>query len=107
MVRFLVNEKRCPKGLISIESGIKVNTLQKRTDAVVYDKEGKPLILVECKAPSIKLSQKTFDQASRYNLTLKAPYIVITNGLSHFAAMIDFENNSAKAMNELPPYPAL
>jgi type I site-specific restriction endonuclease len=107
MIKYLINEKLCPRGLIALESGLKVNTLQKRSDILVYSKEGNPLILVECKAPSIKLSQETFDQAARYNQTLKAPYLMITNGLKHFGAMIDFEKNNYKVIQELPPYPIL
>lgn len=71
-----------PPSLISIESGLKTVHRSKRSDALVY-KDGKPWLLIECKAPSVAISQKTFNQAFNYNNTLQAPFIYLTNGLQH------------------------
>jgi len=104
-VKWLVEEKRYPASNIAIEGGLKLNSLQKRTDIVVY-KNGAPYLLVECKAPSIKLSQKTFDQLFRYNLEIKAPYLAVTNGLLHFFAIVNQEANNVNYLESLPKYPS-
>ncbi|SMO75959.1 type I restriction enzyme HsdR N-terminal domain-containing protein [Solitalea koreensis] len=103
-VQYLINEKNYPKGLINIEGGLKVNELQKRSDILVYNNEGIKTLLVECKANSVKLSQKAFDQLARYNSTYKASIIVLTNGLQHFCCEIDHELKSYTFLNEVPEY---
>jgi hypothetical protein len=84
IIRFLIDEKKTPEGLISIEAGLNVNTLKRRYDALIFSKQGTPLILVECKAPKVKINQKVFEQILAYNSTISAPYMLITNGLQHF-----------------------
>ncbi len=83
-INFLVNENKYPSSLISIERGHRLNTLQNRTDIVVHNKEGKPWLLVECKAPEINLTEAVFFQALRYHQKLNVDYIVITNGFKHY-----------------------
>ena len=83
-VQFLIEEKKYPVSLIAIEKQLTINALKKRTDIVVFDKSGNPDIIVECKAPHIKIAQDTFDQIARYNLKLNAKYLIVTNGLDHF-----------------------
>lgn len=102
-IKWLVEEKRYPASNIAIEGGLKLNTLQKRTDVLVY-KNGLPLLLVECKAPTVKLSQKTFDQILRYNTEIKAPLVAVTNGLAHIFALINTEKNNLDYLETLPPY---
>jgi type I site-specific restriction endonuclease len=82
-IHFLINHLGYKKALIGVEKGHKYNTLRKRTDIVVYDRLGKPLVLVECKEPSQRLNQKVMEQAMMYNKTLAAPYIVVSNGIDH------------------------
>lgn len=106
MLHFLVNERGYPAGLTGVEVSLKLNGMAKRADIVVYDKSLNPWMLVECKAPSVKLSQAVFDQAARYNLRLQVPYLVITNGLKILAAEIQPENNRVIPLNALPSYPA-
>jgi predicted type IV restriction endonuclease len=73
-----------PSGLIGIEQHLKVNDMRRRADIVVYSKDQKPFLLVECKAPEIKLGQKTLNQAVAYNSTLNVPNVMISNGIQHF-----------------------
>jgi len=73
-----------PKSLIKVESGLKLNSLQKRSDILIHDRVGKPWMLVECKAPNIKLDRKAFNQAAIYNMTIGARYVAVTNGMLHF-----------------------
>ncbi|MDR3046016.1 MAG: type I restriction enzyme HsdR N-terminal domain-containing protein [Bacteroidales bacterium] len=90
-IHFLIEKKSVPFSHIAVEKEIKVNGLSKRYDIVVFDLEGKPEIVIECKAPHIQLSQEVIEQVSRYNKTLKAPIIGITNGKDALFFKIDFE----------------
>jgi type I site-specific restriction endonuclease len=104
VVRFLLEEKKYPKSLINVEKLLKINGLTKRYDVVVFNNDGSILVLVECKAPQIKISQTTFDQIARYNLTLKAQFLMITNGLNHYFCKMDFDNQKYEFLENLPTY---
>ena len=78
--------------------------MQKRSDIVCYQQEN-PFLMVECKAPSIKITQETFDQIARYNLLTKAKYLMVSNGLQHYYCQIDYENQHYFFLPELPIYP--
>lgn len=101
-VHFLINYHGYSKNYIKIEKQIKVNERVKRFDALVYDKEAKPLVLIECKAPEVEISQSTFSQIATYNMTLRVPYLIVTNGLTHFICKIDFDSNSYEYLKEIP-----
>lgn len=101
-IQYLVNEKKFPLSLIAVEMGLKYNRLQKRGDVVVYDHSGDPWLIVECKAPHVKVTQEAFDQVARYNMTLKVKYVVVTNGLNHFCCEIDHEARSYRFVKEVP-----
>lgn len=107
IIHYLINENKIPKSLIAVEMPIKMNSMQRRCDIVVYTKSGKPKMIVECKAPSVKINQQTVDQASRYNLTLKVPFLLVTNGLQHYSFFIDFENKTTEVLKTIPDYPYL
>ena len=102
-VKYLIDEKKYPASLIVIEKGLKLNELTKRADVLIY-KDSSPILLVECKAPTVKISQDTFDQISRYNLTFKVPYLMVTNGMSHYCCQIDFEKNSYHFLEDIPEF---
>lgn len=106
-VQFLIKEKKYPRSLIKLEGGLKLNSLQKRSDILLFNTAGEKIILVECKAPSVKISQAAFDQAARYNSIHRVKFIVVTNGLQHFCAEIDFGNGSYRFLEELPDYSPL
>src|SRR5690349_1542646 len=80
-VNYLIQERKYPRALIKLEGGLSYNTLAKRSDIVVFDREGKPWMIVECKAPDVVISDGTLRQASMYNAQLKAKYLAVTNGL--------------------------
>ena len=103
-VQFLINEKKIPRSLISIEKEIKLNNLKKRFDIVVYNKNGEVQILVECKAPNIKIKQSVFDQISKYNLVLKSKFLMITNGINHYFFIMNFKAQRIEFLKELPCY---
>ncbi len=104
VVQFLLQDKRYPKSYINVEKLIKINDLSKRYDAVVYQPNGEIFLLIECKAPEVTISQQTFDQIARYNLVLKAKYLMVTNGLNHYFCQMDFENEKYVFLKELPEY---
>ncbi len=104
LLHFLVFEKEVPKSLIGIEKKVLVNNLFKRTDLVVYNRQAKPLLIAECKAPSVKITQETFDQAARYNLSLNAKYYLLTNGLQHFFCTIDHVSKSYHFLENIPDF---
>lgn len=103
-VQFLIEEKKYPTTLIAIEKQLTINNRKKRTDILIFNAEGKPDIIVECKAPQIKITQDTFDQIARYNLKLQANYLIVTNGLEHFYCKMDFENETYIFLKEIPDY---
>ncbi|MDC0177269.1 type I restriction enzyme HsdR N-terminal domain-containing protein [Polaribacter sp.] len=103
-VYFLIHKKKYPISLIALEKQLTINNRKKRTDILVFNKVGNPEIIVECKAPSIKINQDTFDQIARYNLKLKANYLIVTNGLEHFYCKMDFENETYIFLKEIPDY---
>ena len=104
VVQFLLQDKKYPKSHINVEKLIKINNLTKRYDIVVYKPDGDITILVECKAPEVKVTQSTFDQIARYNMTLKAEYLMVTNGLNHYFCKMDYENEKYDFLQELPEY---
>jgi hypothetical protein len=103
-IGFLTEQKNYPPSLIGIEKGLKINQLQKRFDAVVYDRNGSPLVLIEFKAPTVKLSEKTFSQVAAYNLKMKVKYLIISNGLTHYCCSMDYKNNSFRFLKDIPDY---
>ncbi len=104
MLAYLIYDKNFPAPLISVESKIDLNLNTNRYDALVYNNQGKPIMLIECKSPSVKINQSAFDQANAYNTQIKAPYILITNGLKHYCCV--FIENEAKFefMQNIPTY---
>ncbi len=103
-IKYLVNEKQFPPTLMQIEGGLSLNQTKKRSDILVLTKAGEKLMVVECKAPSVNITQATFDQAARYNSVYKAKWLVITNGLNHYYAEIDHHNKTFKLVENLPTY---
>ncbi|MFK5879396.1 MAG: type I restriction enzyme HsdR N-terminal domain-containing protein [Flavobacteriaceae bacterium] len=103
-VQYLINEKNYPRSLIAIEKQLTINTLKKRFDILIFNTDGSSKIIVECKAPTIKITQDTFDQIARYNLKLNADYLVVTNGLTHFSCELDNQNEKYIFLKEIPEY---
>ena len=103
-IQFLIKEQNFPISLIAVEKEIKLNNLKKRFDILIFNNKGKHDIIVECKAPKIKISQATFDQIARYNLELKANFLIVTNGLEHYYCKMDFENKKYIFLKDCPKF---
>jgi type I site-specific restriction endonuclease len=104
-INFLINFQGYPKGLISLEKGLKYNQIQKRTDLVVFDKNGSPYLLIECKAPEIELDTKVLSQALAYQTTLLCPFVVLSNGLNHVFMEYSLLNKKFTQTTNFPPIP--
>jgi len=104
VVQFLLLEKHYPKSWINVEKELKLHQTTKRYDVVVYKPDGSIFLVVECKAPSVAIKQATFDQIARYNLSLQATYLMVTNGLNHYYCQLDYEAEKYHFLNELPDY---
>jgi len=103
-IEFLINEKKISRSLISVEKEFKLNNLKKRFDIVVFNKKGEIYLLVECKAPNVKLSQSVFNQITKYNLVLKSKFLMISNGINHYFFTMNFESQKIEFLKELPSY---
>lgn len=106
-VSFLITHLGYPAGLMANEVSLSLNGTSRRSDTVVYDSSAQPLVIVEYKAPSVRITQKTFDQIVRYNMVFKAPYLIVSNGLNHYCCHIDFVNHSYKFLQDIPSYQEL
>lgn len=102
IVNFLIHHRNYNRALLSVESGLKYAKVNKRTDVVVYNNSGAPEMIVECKAPEVRINQKTFDQIAVYNKTLNAKYLVITNGLDHFVCQYESDLKAYKFLEDIP-----
>lgn len=102
LINYLVNVKDYPVSLISLEKEIELNDTKKRYDVVVFNRELKPVLLVECKAPDVKITEATLEQILRYNLILGIKYLLMTNGLVDF--MIKVENGKSAVLKEIPDF---
>jgi len=103
-IQFLIQEKNFPISLINVEKVVLINGLKKRYDIVVYNPNGSLALVVECKAPEVKITQATFDQIARYNLTLKASFLMVTNGLNHYFCTMNPNLESFEFLESLPNY---
>jgi hypothetical protein len=104
-LHLLIQHYQYPKALIKVESGLRYNKMLKRSDIILYDRTGNPFILIECKSADQKISQAGFEQAAMYNTTIKAQYLVLTNGLRTFCCQIDHINKKFDFIPDLPPLP--
>ncbi len=102
--RYIIEEKEFPTALIMTEYSLKLNEMVRRCDILVHKPAGHPAVLVECKAPEVKITQNTFDQVARYNLVFNVKYLMVTNGLKHYCCYLDFATKKVEFMKEVPLY---
>ncbi len=93
-----------PASLMANEIGVDVNGMKKRCDTVVFNPDGTPLVIIEYKAPEVKITQDTFDQIARYNMVLKARYLIVSNGLNHYCCVIDYDHQTYHFIPSIPDY---
>ncbi len=103
-LHWLVDHRGYPASLIAVESSLKQNRMSLRADAIVYDRQGKAIMIIEFKSALQKLSPDVFDQVARYNLPFGVPYLVVTNGLEHYCCLRDQEAGRWLFLEEMPAY---
>ncbi len=103
-ISYLIREKGYPQSLVRVEMFFKLNRLSKRADIALFNKSGKPKVLVECKSPKVRISQTVFEQVARYNLSFEVDYLIVTNGLQHYCCKMDYERKSYTFVNEMPSF---
>lgn len=104
LVLQLINKFDYPLNKFSVESGIKVNTLQKRYDILIFDRALHPIMMIECKAAHVKIDKSVFEQAAFYNMTLKVPFILMSNGLNTVCCKLNYEEKRLEYLSEIPKY---
>jgi len=107
LVSFLIEYKSYPAGRMANEVEITLGNVKKRCDTVLYDDYLQPIMIIEYKSPSISVSQRTFDQIARYNLTLQVPWLIVSNGIQHFCCRTNTEKKTFVFENEIPEFKKL
>lgn len=103
-IHFLINQKNYPATLLANEIKLRVGNKTLRADSVLYDRELRPRMIIEYKAPHIPITQKVFDQISTYNMLLHVDYLVISNGLQHYCCKMDYDNQKYLFLEDIPDY---
>ncbi len=103
-INYLIHHLGYPRALIKVESGLSVNAMARRSDVLVFNREGEPHMLIECKSPSVNVDQKVFDQVSAYNIQYQAKLLVVTNGIRHYCCTIDQSNKQYRFISEIPAF---
>lgn len=103
-VHFLLEHKGYPQALLANEVQVQLNGTKKRCDTVLYRRDLTARMIIEYKAPEIVITQKVFDQITRYNMVLKVDYLIVSNGLQHYCCRIDYEQNSYTFLEDIPMY---
>ena len=101
---FLLEDRSVPAGLIAVEKGFTYQGKPYRADIIVHNREGKPAMMIECKAPEISISQAAFDQVATYNQVIRARYLYVTNGLLHFCSKIDWSRQTYEFISSVPGF---
>ena len=101
---YLVEHKGYPQALLANEVELRIGEKRLRCDTLLYNKELRPRMIIEYKAPTIQIQQKTFDQISVYNLLLKVDYLVVSNGLCHYCCKMDYEHQSYQFLEDISNY---
>ena len=107
MLRYLELDTGWPKDLMAVEKMLIVNERRKRFDILCYHRNGEPVLLVECKAPGIRVDFGTFEQISAYNIALRVPFLCVTNGIDSYCAKVDFAERDFEHLPAVPNFAAL
>ncbi|MDA7803216.1 type I restriction enzyme HsdR N-terminal domain-containing protein [Crocinitomix sp.] len=103
-IHYLIHHLNYPMGRMVSEYKVNYNGMNKRCDIAIYDENKNAQFIVECKAPSVKITEDTFYQIAKYTYVLKAPYLILTNGMEHYCAYVDRNSGSIQYLQEIPNY---
>ena len=107
VVRYLIDERAYPGGLLSVEHAFTYQDMPRRADIVVFSRKASPMLMIECKAPSVPIGQTTFDQVARYNKVINAAYLAVTNGLKHYCSRLDHNAGTYEFLDNIPHFEEL
>ena len=102
--RYLVEERKFPASLMATEYSLTLNTMSKRCDIIAFDRQGKPLMLVECKSPEVNITSDVFDQVARYNVVFKVSFLLVTNGMKHYCCRVEHQTGKVEFLTDIPFY---
>ena len=105
VIQYLLKEKNYRSSHMAVERMLKVNKLTKRCDILMYDLQQQPFLLVECKAPAVKINQNVFRQIAWYNMPLKVQYLLVTNGITTYCCAMDYVQEDYRFLAEIPDFP--
>ena len=106
-IRFLIDKKGYPSALLAVEKQLNLNGMKKRCDAILYNPDAKPAMIIEFKAPHVSINQQTFDQVAVYNAKLKVDFFIISNGLEHYCCSVNTKTAQYEYFPEIPDYSSL
>ena len=106
-IRYLNEERQYPLSLIAVESEFPLYKTSKRFDILIHNRLGRPVAMVECKSPEVKITKDVFEQIVRYNLTYKLDILMVTNGLQHFCCRLNHQTNSTEFLKEIPGFDSI
>lgn len=101
---FLTGYKGVPAGLLANEVSLSVNGMERRSDTVVFGRDRRPLMIVEYKRPTVEITQEVFSQIARYNITLQAPFLAVSNGLSTYCVQFEHSSGTYRFLESFPTY---
>lgn len=102
LINYLATDRKIPMTMMASERGLLVNNMPKRFDLLIFSPNGNPIMIVECKAPHIRVNEEVFYQAARYNITLQVEYLLITNGLEHHCIHVNYKTGETQFLKEVP-----
>ncbi len=103
-IRYLADHLGYPVSWMQVEKEFTWNGLVLRSDILVLAPDGRPRMIVECKAPEVKLDGAVFEQIARYNLRYHVPYLVVTNGMTHYCCEMDYDKGTYRFLDRIPSY---
>ncbi|MBP3773790.1 MAG: type I restriction enzyme HsdR N-terminal domain-containing protein [Bacteroidaceae bacterium] len=103
-VRFLISDKGYPSARLANEISIELNGMRRRCDTVLFSRDMTPVLIIEYKAPAIRITQQTFNQINAYNRVLQVPYVMASNGMTHYCAHLDREARRYVFLSDIPRY---
>jgi len=106
-ILYLHEEKEYPLSLMQVEKEFSWNGISWRSDILIFSPAIVPRMIVECKAPEVKLTDTVFEQIARYNMKYRVPYLLVTNGLAHYCCALDHQRQSYRFLHEIPDYSLL
>lgn len=106
-IQYMIQGLGYPKGLMQVEATVHIYNLTRRCDIVLFTRTAEPQVIVECKAPTVPISEETFEQIAVYNGVLKAQYLFVTNGLAHYCCRINYDAQTYDFLSSVPTFQEL